>query len=76
MFSMYRCCNTCEDVREAYRQKGWAFTNAGEIEQCAREGFTEKIKEQSNEGCRVYGYLEVNKVREEEEIRDVYVCGV
>ena len=21
------CCNTCEDVREAYRRKGWAFNN-------------------------------------------------
>jgi hypothetical protein len=26
-----RCCNTCEDVREAYRLKGWAFVNADQI---------------------------------------------
>ena len=59
---MVRCCNTCEDVREAYRQKGWAFNNAHEIEQCSREGFSDKMKEQKNEGCRIFGYLEVNKV--------------
>ena len=39
-----RCCNTCDDVREAYRQKGWAFTNSDEIEQCDREKWNDKIK--------------------------------
>ena len=56
------CCNTCDEVREAYRKRGWAFTGAVEIEQCGREGFLEKIKEQEGEGCNVYGFLEVNKV--------------
>ncbi|XP_038658337.1 endoplasmic reticulum-Golgi intermediate compartment protein 3 [Scyliorhinus canicula] len=57
-----KCCNTCADVREAYRRKGWAFKNADTIEQCMREGFTQKLQEQKNEGCQVYGFLEVNKV--------------
>ncbi|ESO99176.1 hypothetical protein LOTGIDRAFT_142052 [Lottia gigantea] len=57
-----KCCNTCENVREAYRRKGWAFNNPESIEQCNREGWTEKMKSQKNEGCKVYGYLEVNKV--------------
>lgn len=56
------CCNTCEQVQETYRKKGWAFTNADSIEQCIREGFTEKLREQIGEGCQVYGYLLVNKV--------------
>ncbi|XP_046547379.1 endoplasmic reticulum-Golgi intermediate compartment protein 3-like [Haliotis rubra] len=56
------CCNTCEDVREAYRKKGWAFNNPSTIEQCKREGWSEKMSAQKNEGCRVFGYLEVNKV--------------
>uniref|UniRef100_A0A663E215 Endoplasmic reticulum-Golgi intermediate compartment protein n=1 Tax=Aquila chrysaetos chrysaetos TaxID=223781 RepID=A0A663E215_AQUCH len=43
------CCNTCDDVREAYRRRGWAFKNPDSIEQCKREGF-------------MYGFLEVNKV--------------
>ncbi|MEQ2178077.1 Endoplasmic reticulum-Golgi intermediate compartment protein 3, partial [Goodea atripinnis] len=57
-----KCCNTCDDVREAYRRRGWAFKNADTIEQCKREGFTQKMMEQKNEGCQVYGFLEVNKV--------------
>lgn len=27
------CCNTCEDVREAYRKKGWAVTNPDLLDQ-------------------------------------------
>ncbi|CAH1773942.1 unnamed protein product [Owenia fusiformis] len=57
-----KCCNTCEDVREAYRQKGWAFKDPDGIIQCSREGWSENMKEQKNEGCQMYGYLEVNKV--------------
>jgi len=56
------CCNTCESVREAYRKKGWGFTNLNKIEQCIREGFEDKLKSQKEEGCRIYGYLLVNKV--------------
>uniref|UniRef100_F7GS49 Endoplasmic reticulum-Golgi intermediate compartment protein n=1 Tax=Callithrix jacchus TaxID=9483 RepID=F7GS49_CALJA len=57
-----KCCNTCEDVREAYRRRGWAFKNPDTIEQCRREGFSQKMQEQKNEGCQVYGFLEVNKL--------------
>jgi len=56
------CCNTCEEVREAYRKKGWAFANPDGIEQCAREGWSEKLEAQKGEGCQVYGQLSVNKV--------------
>ncbi|XP_044507983.1 endoplasmic reticulum-Golgi intermediate compartment protein 3-like [Mangifera indica] len=56
------CCNTCEDVREAYRTKGWALTNVDLIDQCKREGFIEKIKSEDGEGCQIHGSLEVNKV--------------
>lgn len=51
-------------MREAYRRRGWAFKNPDTIEQCKREGFSQKMQEQKNEGCQVYGFLEVNKVRE------------
>ncbi|KAK3575033.1 hypothetical protein QTP86_019779 [Hemibagrus guttatus] len=57
-----KCCNTCDDVREAYRRRGWAFKTPDTIEQCKREGFSQKMQEQKNEGCQVYGFLEVNKV--------------
>jgi len=56
------CCNTCEDVRNAYRTRGWAFSDPMGIEQCKREGWKDKFMEQQNEGCRVFGYLEVSKV--------------
>ena len=49
-------------MREAYRRRGWAFKNPDTIEQCRREGFSQKMQEQKNEGCQVYGFLEVNKV--------------
>jgi len=58
----FRCCTTCADVREAYREKGWAFNTASSIAQCANEGFTEKMASQRNEGCRVYGTINVEKV--------------
>ncbi|XP_028514865.1 endoplasmic reticulum-Golgi intermediate compartment protein 3 [Exaiptasia diaphana] len=56
------CCNNCEEVREAYRRKGWALASIDDVKQCVREGWKDKLQEQKNEGCQVYGYLEVNKV--------------
>jgi len=56
-----KCCNTCNDVREAYRLKTWKFDPRG-IEQC-RDGLTSEIEERAlKEGCQIYGYLEVNRV--------------
>lgn len=56
------CCNTCDEVREAYAQKQWAFKNAENIEQCQWEGYSEKLESQRREGCRIEGVLRVNKV--------------
>ncbi|KAJ3981917.1 endoplasmic reticulum vesicle transporter-domain-containing protein [Lentinula detonsa] len=56
------CCNNCEEVRTAYVNKGWSFTNPDSIEQCKREGWAIKLKEQANEGCSVVGRVHVNKV--------------
>lgn len=30
--------------------------------QCKREGFLQRIKEEEGEGCNMYGFLDVNKV--------------
>ncbi|KAG6650568.1 hypothetical protein CIPAW_06G053000 [Carya illinoinensis] len=30
--------------------------------QCKREGFLQRIKDEEGEGCNIYGFLEVNKV--------------
>ncbi|KAI8612837.1 endoplasmic reticulum vesicle transporter-domain-containing protein [Chytriomyces sp. MP71] len=56
------CCNTCEDVRKAYTERGWSFDKPEGIEQCVKEGWTDKLKEQENEGCQIHGHIEVNKV--------------
>ncbi|ORY07332.1 endoplasmic reticulum-golgi intermediate compartment protein 3-like protein [Basidiobolus meristosporus CBS 931.73] len=57
-----QCCNTCEEVRDAYTKKSWNLGNPDDIEQCVREGWTEKMKEQAREGCNVHGFIQVNRV--------------
>ena len=57
-----KCCNTCEEVREAYRKKGWSFAVKNNIRQCSREGFVDAVEQQRGEGCKVYGYIQVPKV--------------
>jgi len=58
------CCNTCNDVKEAYRRRGWAFPDNGykTIAQCMREGKDNTTDIKIGEGCLIYGHLEVNKV--------------
>ncbi|KAK4747480.1 hypothetical protein SAY87_014066 [Trapa incisa] len=56
------CCNSCEEVREAYRKKGWTLSNSDMIDQCEREGILQRIKDEEGEGCNIHGFLEVNKV--------------
>ncbi|XP_003399168.1 endoplasmic reticulum-Golgi intermediate compartment protein 3 isoform X2 [Bombus terrestris] len=57
-----KCCNTCEDVREAYRLKNWAPPALGMIKQCKNDKSVEKIKTAFTQGCQIYGYMEVNRV--------------
>jgi hypothetical protein len=56
------CCNSCEEVRQAYVRKGWSFNDPQGIEQCRDEGWLDKMKEQNTEGCRMAGRVKVNKV--------------
>jgi len=59
------CCNTCDEVRAAYRVKGWALGDLARIEQCVAAGQTgEEMSAElaRGDGCNMYGYLEVNKV--------------
>ncbi|XP_063993800.1 endoplasmic reticulum-Golgi intermediate compartment protein 3 [Diachasmimorpha longicaudata] len=57
-----KCCNTCEDVREAYRKRKWAFPEVSTIKQCQNDKSAEKIKNAFLEGCQIYGSMEVNRV--------------
>ena len=56
------CCNTCDEVREAYASNSWAFGRGDGVEQCEREGYGQRLDEQRHEGCRIEGDLRVNKV--------------
>lgn len=56
------CCNTCESVKYAYSNIGWKFYDGEGIEQCEREGYVKKVNERLNEGCRVRGTAQLNRV--------------
>ncbi|EXJ74351.1 uncharacterized protein A1O5_02647 [Cladophialophora psammophila CBS 110553] len=56
------CCNTCDEVREAYASNSWAFGRGEGVEQCEREGYGERLDAQRSEGCRIEGVIRVNKV--------------
>ncbi|KIM43117.1 hypothetical protein M413DRAFT_443928 [Hebeloma cylindrosporum] len=56
------CCNSCEEVRQSYINRGWSFANPDAIEQCKNEGWADKLKEQADEGCNISGRIRVNKV--------------
>ncbi|KAI9885206.1 MAG: putative PHD type zinc finger protein with BAH domain-containing protein [Watsoniomyces obsoletus] len=56
------CCNTCDEVREAYATVSWAFGHGDNVEQCEREGYGKRLDAQRREGCRLEGGIRVNKV--------------
>ena len=74
---------SAEQVRSAYRTRGWAFTDPQQIEQCAKEGYVTKLREQAGEGCHMWGELKINKVspcraaahqRRTPFVQDVFLC--
>lgn len=58
------CCNTCEDVRNAYAVRGWDVSEVAKTgEQCLREkALHPPIPSNPGEGCRLTGHMLVNKV--------------
>jgi len=60
-----QCCNTCDEVRDAYKVKGWILTDLTAIEQCLWSGQTAEAFQASldaNEGCKAKGSLTVSKL--------------
>lgn len=57
------CCQTCEDVHDAYIEAEWAFYDGKNIDQCEREGYVEQINQHINEGCRVRGTSLLSRIR-------------
>jgi hypothetical protein len=48
------CCNTCEDVKRAYKRRGWLLSDYSEIRVCKdyHQGY-----EDGDEGCNVHGIV-------------------
>lgn len=57
-----KCCNTCKDVRDAYRKKNWSLKSIDVVEQCRGQELEIEIDRQRGEGCHVYGDMKINKV--------------
>merc|ERR1711871_60633 len=58
------CCNTCDEVKEAYRRKNWEFPGDDNVPVCKKE---KEVRQKSltnaaHEGCNIQGALLVNKV--------------
>lgn len=57
------CCQSCDEVHNAYINAGWAFFDGKDIEQCEQEGYVKRINEHLNEGCRVIGSVQLGRVQ-------------
>lgn len=57
-----QCCNTCQEVKDAYARLGWRFKQQGVV-QCAAEDSLVNLKDQYAEegGCQVYGRVQLSK---------------
>ncbi len=51
------CCNTCDDVKRAYKRKGWHLSNPKEIKQCSKEMTQNQKVNDEGEGCNVHGLI-------------------
>ena len=51
------CCNTCDDVKRAYKVKGWHLQNPMDIKQCQEENALKAKIDRENEGCNVHGLI-------------------
>ena len=57
------CCNTCSELRDAYDAKGGNWEEGiQKAIQCAEDRLAPHLRAKDGEGCRIHGYLEVNKV--------------
>lgn len=54
-----QCCNTCDDVIEAFKAKGWSLAGIDRWEQCISEGYTNFGKE----SCLISGFIRVSRIK-------------
>lgn len=55
------CCNTCEQVRTAYRRRRWGMPDVRIVEQCRRDARRRAVHAADGEGCNLYGTMEVSR---------------
>lgn len=55
------CCNTCEDIKKHYTERGLNMALADTSEQCVREKHNAAYA--NTGGCRVYGTIEAPRVK-------------
>jgi len=55
------CCNTCDDVRNAYRRRRWGMPDVRELEQCRREARRRAAHVADGEGCNLFGTMHVSR---------------
>ncbi|KAL7679707.1 putative endoplasmic reticulum vesicle transporter [Plasmopara halstedii] len=56
------CCNTCDEVKEAFIHSDQSLEEAESKEQCVRETIETEKRAQDGEGCRFTGKMLVNRV--------------
>lgn len=57
-----KCCNTCDELKEAYMASDLSLEDADGKEQCVRESVLDEQLAQDGEGCRFQGTMLVNRV--------------
>jgi hypothetical protein len=57
-----KCCNTCDELKEAYIASDMSLEDAEAKEQCVRESFADEQLAEEGEGCRFQGKMLVNRV--------------
>jgi hypothetical protein len=57
-----QCCNSCDSIRTAYKEKRWGFPDPSTFEQCRREAKARGAMLLEGEGCNLYGTMEVARV--------------
>ena len=59
----FKCCNTCDELKQAYMARGWATTSIlKSASQCLKDASNPYANVEKGEGCRVTGSMVVNKV--------------
>lgn len=57
-----QCCNTCDEIRAAYRLRRWGFPDENNFEQCRRDVRLRHNRIEEGEGCNLFGTMELARV--------------